>query len=383
LDGEINYLLYLLTRLNIMKIALLITGLGMGGAENQVVNLADRFAALGHSVLIIGLTGKAVVLPKNSSVLVVCLGIGTTQFDFWFAYLHARRLLRVFKPDVVHSHMVHANLFARLLRLSVPMLRLICTAHSCYEGGFARMWAYRLTDFLADMNSNVSQEAADSSIRRGAVSPRKIMAVYNGIDCDRFRFDAMARAKLRATLNLPEGAYALLAVGRFTDAKDYPNLLTAFAALCSARNDCMLWIVGGGAQQPIFETQAKELGIAHKVVFLGMRRDVSALMSAADILVLSSAWEGFGLVVAEAMACERLVVATDAGGVREVIGDVGWLVQIRDSAKLASAIKSAMSIDAKERFARGRAGRERVTRLYSLDASVARWLEIYHGNFSA
>lgn len=361
-----------------MKIALLITGLGMGGAENQVVSLADRFSALGHSVLLIALTGTAVVLPQNASVQVECLGMAKTPLSLWSACCHARRLLRVFKPDVVHSHMVHANIFSRLLRLCTSMPRLICTAHSSNErGGAALTIAYRSTDFLADMTTNVSQEAVNCSIQRGTVSPRKVVAVYNGIDCDYFYFDPLARANLRAELKLSAGAYALLAVGRFDEAKDYFNLLAAFALLCRERTDCELWIAGGGAEQPIYEAHAKELGIDRKVMFLGVRRDIPALMSASDIFVLSSAWEGFPLVVAEAMACERLVVATDAGGVREMVGDIGWLVPIRDSIKLANAINEAMNIDAKAKDAIGHAARDWIMKHYSLDKAVANWLAIY------
>jgi glycosyltransferase involved in cell wall biosynthesis len=219
-----------------MKIALVITGLGMGGAENQVVNLADQFAALGHRVLLIALTGEAVVLPRNSAVEVKCLGMTKTPLGFWSAYRHAGHLLREFKPDVVHSHMVHANIFSRLLRLSVPMPRLICSAHSSDEGGAGRMWAYRLTDSLADITSNVSQDAVNSSIRRGAVQLRKIIVVPNGIDCDRFQFSSVARSTLRANLNLPEGCQALLAVGRFTDvvccAMPNPGRLRAVDCWC-------------------------------------------------------------------------------------------------------------------------------------------------------
>jgi glycosyltransferase involved in cell wall biosynthesis len=371
-----------LARKRMMKIALVITGLGMGGAENQVVNLADRFAALEHPVLLIALTGDAVVLPRNPAVKVMCLGMSKTPWGLWSAWRRAAGLLRDFRPDVVHSHMVHANIFCRLLRMAVSMPRLICSAHSSDEGGAARMVAYRLTDGLADMSSNVSQDAVDASIQRGAVRRQKIIAVPNGIDCDRFQFNAVARSTLRARLNLPDGHQAILAVGRFTEAKDYSNLLTSFASLCEVRGNCRLWIAGAGDQQPVFEAQARRLMIDSKVLFLGMRRDIHDLMSAADVFVLSSAWEGLPLVVGEAMACERLVVSTDAGGIREWLGGLGFVVPTRHSAALAAALRQALEMEVQEKEAQGRVARQRVVQRYSLGAVVDNWLEIYAGNFN-
>jgi glycosyltransferase involved in cell wall biosynthesis len=366
-----------------MRIAFLVTGLEMGGAESQVVNLADRFAALGHSVLLISMSGSdaVVVLPQNYSVQLECLGMAKTLSGFYRAYRRAHDLVRAFAPDVLHSHMVHANVFARLLRLRTRVPRLICSAHNTNEGGTSRMWAYRLTDALADMTTNVSQEAVDCFIRRGAVLPRKIMTIHNGIDCERFRFDGVLRTSLRASLRLPEHVQVLLAVGRFCEAKDYPNLLNAFAALCAQHADCVLWIAGRGTQERLFE-QAKTLGIDERVNFMGLRRDIPALMCAADIFVLSSAWEGLPLVVGEAMSCERVVVSTDAGGIREWLGNVGYVVPTRDSAALAAALLRSLGLSFAEKSAQGRAARERIVGHYSLTAVASRWFEVYQGNYA-
>lgn len=364
-----------------MKIAFVTTSLGMGGAENQVVMLADRFAALGYTVMIISLTGETVLLPQHASVTVEALSMRRNPISFAVAYRHARQLLRQFQPDVVHSHMVHANIFARLLRVTVPMPRLICTAHNTNEGGAARMLAYRLTDRLADITTNVSEEAVKCFIERNAVQPHRIVAVHNGIDCDRFSFDAKARRQLRVEMGVQEGTQVLLAVGRFSEQKDYANLLSAFASVFRRRPDCVLWIAGSGEQKSQCEQRANELGIVDKVRFLGLRRDIPSLMSAADIFVLSSAWEGLPLVIGEAMACERIVVSTDAGGIGEWLGNTGYVVPTRDSNALSAALLQALDLQEDARLAQGRAARERVLQHYSLAATVSRWLAIYQGRY--
>lgn len=364
-----------------MKIAFVTTSLGMGGAENQVVTLADRFASLGNTVLIISLTGDAVVLPQHPGVSVETLNMVRTPLSFAAAYRRARRLLMKFQADVVHSHMVHANIFARLMRMTVRMPRLICTAHNTNEGGAARMLAYRVTDRLADITTNVSEEAVRCFIERNAVEPHRIVAVHNGIDCDRFAFNAEARRRLRSEFGVQESTQVLLAVGRFSEQKDYANLLAAFATVSAARGDCLLWIAGSGEQQQQYVQRARDLGIADRVRFLGIRRDIPFLMSASDIFVLSSAWEGLPLVIGEAMACERIVVSTDAGGIGEWLGNTGYVVPTRNSTALSEALLQALDMHEEARSAQGRAARERVLQRYSLATIVSRWLAIYQGRY--
>jgi glycosyltransferase involved in cell wall biosynthesis len=102
-------------------------------------------------------------------------------------------------------------------------------------------------------------------------------------------------------------------------------------------------------------------------------------MSACELFVLSSAWEGFGLVVAEAMAYERPVVATDCGGVREVVGDCGTLVSPRDPEAFAIAIEKTLSMTQPQKKAVGYSARQRVVARYSIDAMAERYLAVYRG----
>ncbi|WP_411684832.1 glycosyltransferase [Aeromonas caviae] len=360
-----------------MNITLIITGLGMGGAERQVCDLADQFANKGHSVLLISMTGDTVNRPQSVNIKIEELNMAKTPLGFIKAYLQARQLIQQFKPDVVHSHMVHANLFARLLRLTGKIKRLICTAHNTNEGGRGRMLAYRLTDVLCDLSTNVSQEAADIYVKRGAAPASRIVAMPNGIDTARFTFNPECRASLRQQLQLSDNTPLILAVGRLTAAKDYPNLLTAFSQLPAEFSHTQLAIIGIGEEQANIETFAAQLGLTTRVHFLGLQRNVHEWMSAADIFVLSSAWEGFGLVVAEAMACQRVVVATDCGGVKEVVGECGILVPPRDHLALADGINTALQMSSDEIEMIGAAARDRIVTRYSLSAQTERWLSLY------
>ena len=360
-----------------MRILYIITGLGMGGAERQVVDLADSFNCLGNEVAIIALTGEVICKPANENIKVFELGLKKNIFSIVNATLKLRKLVLDFKPDVVHSHMVHANIFTRLLRLIAPVPVLVCTAHNTEEGGWLRMLAYRLTDSLADISTNVSHEAVISFVNKKAVKKGGMIVVYNGIDIDRFKFSNVNREVKRSELALSSSHQLLLAVGRFDEAKDYPNLLKAFSQLIIDNRNLKLAIIGTGYLKSEMMQLCIELSISENVIFLGRQNNVHEWMSAADCYVLSSAWEGFGLVVAEAMACERVVVATDCGGVAEVLGSDGYLCPIKDSESLAKKIQMVLGLDDVDLHKRGVRARNRIVHNYSLSNSVAQWKRIY------
>lgn len=347
----------------------------MGGAEHVVVNLADALSERGHQVKIAYLTGEALVLPRSLEVEVISIGMSSSK-DVLKAYVKLRALVKKMKPDVVHSHMYHSNLLARLLRLSINVPKLFCTSHSKKEGGQLRMLAYRFTDKLADISTNVSQEAVDSFVQRGIVKPNRMITVANGINTQQFYFDRNARTIKRQELKI-DGIKVILAVGRIHQAKDYPNLLNAIVSLKGMRQDFMVLIVGDGPLREEMTSLAESLGVTDFVRFLGIRRDIPALMSASDVFTLSSSWEGFGLVVAEAMACERVVVATDCGGVKEVVGSKGFLVEPRNTELLAIELNKALNLSVAERSTLGSAARQRIIDNYSLDANVEAYLELY------
>jgi glycosyltransferase involved in cell wall biosynthesis len=359
-----------------MRIAFVITGLNVGGAEKMVTSLADAMAARGHEVMIAYLTGSAKVLPSDASIVLVGLGLSSAR-QAASAFWRLRTVLRDFQPDVVHSHMVHANILARLVRLCTPIPRLICTAHNTDEGGALRMLAYRLTDRLADLSTNVSQEAVATFERRKAVRRGRMLAVTNGVSTSTFSYDPSARSRIRQELGIQDFTTVILAVGRMEEQKDYPNLFRAVAQMIRDKRDFVVCIAGDGPLRGSLEALLQELGIASHVRLLGVRRDIPHLLSAADIFVLSSAWEGMPLVTLEAMSSERVVVATDCGGVREVLDGAGYLVQPRDSRALADALMRAMSLSAPERQAMGRSARERIQRDYSLDRVISNWSSLY------
>ncbi|UBX52503.1 glycosyltransferase [Acinetobacter pseudolwoffii] len=352
-----------------MKILYVITGLSLGGAEKVVTELADKMVLKGHEVKIAYLTGKVSVKPNSEQIEIIALGLNSIV-DLLKASLRYRQLIKTYKPDIVHAHMVHANIFTRLNRIGCSIPRLLCTAHSSNEGGQARMIAYRVTNFLSNFNSNVSEQATQSLIQKGAFSPDNLHTVYNGVDLNKFNKLVLHQQQ--------KDKVKILAVGRFSEAKDYPNLLHAIAILRDQTNtEFHLEIAGDGELRPILEALIQKLRLEQQVTLLGKRADIPDLLCQADIFVLASVFEGLPTVVLEAMACQCYVIATDCGGTSEIMGDTGQLVPIKNSQALADAMQRALSLSATERQQNNQKARLLIENTFSLEASVNTWLTYY------
>ena len=361
-----------------MRILYLVTSLGIGGAEKQVIDIAERMAARGHAVALISLKHAEEEWPVKIPVL--RLNLPKTLPGVWRGLGFAKKFLAIFNPDILHSHTFPANIFARLLRLLGSSAIVLNTIHNVYEGGRFRMEAYRLTGYLTDRVTAVSTVAAERFVRLGAVSARKMSVLTNGVDTMAFKPDRSRRKRTRLEMQAGD-CFIWLAIGRIVEAKDYPNLLRAFAQVHNANRNTELWIAGEGDANAILQhltaNENETPLLTSSVRLLGLRRDISSLLDAADAFVLSSSWEGMPLALAEAMSMEKPVVATNVGGVSELIGDAGEIVSPRDYDALAVAMRNIMAMTRIERRALGVAARQRIERSFSIEAKLGQWADLY------
>lgn len=360
-----------------MRILYVLTSLGIGGAEKQVMDLAERMSAQGHKVSFLVLKHSTEEWPIKGTVL--RLNLAKTPASLLRGLRFARSFLALARPDIVHSHTFPANLFARLLLAKSPQdlnrPKLINTIHNIYEGGWHRILLYRLTDRWVDKVTAVSSAAAERFMHLHAVSRLKMTVLTNGVDAEHFNPDRARRRRVRNQMLL-DREFVWLVVGRLAPAKDYPNLLRAFHKLLQVKPEAQLWIAGEGNPADLkldFEMAQTNPAIR----WLGLRRDVVELLDAADGFVLSSAWEGLPIALAEAMAMTKTVVATDVGGVRELVGDAGFLVPPQNSNELANAMLRAMSTSMDRRRFLEAAARSRIRQYFSLQSKAAEWEKLY------
>lgn len=356
-----------------MKILYIITGLGQGGAERVVCDLADSMFEKNNEVKIIYLVGNILTRPTSNDIELIKVDLNHV-LNLPKACLKISQIIKNYKPDIVHSHMIHANILSRLIRTVVPMNKLISTAHSSNEGGLIRMIAYRLTNRLSDFTSNVSDVAVSAYEKNRAVPKGSMKTVYNGVNFKKFIYDKHAKQSVLEELNIDSSYKMILAVGRFNEAKNYPNLLKSISLLKKKYSqNIKLVIAGDGELRSDIEALIDFLDLKKDVLLLGRRNDINRLMSACDVFVLSSDYEGLPTVLIEAMACQANVVSTDVSGAREIINIYGEIVAIDNSDELALGISKALSLDSNNI-----SGYKYAKSKFDLNIISEQWLRIYN-----
>jgi glycosyltransferase involved in cell wall biosynthesis len=361
------------------RVVLLSTNLARGGAETQVAGLARGLKRRGWDVSVISMLEPTAFQDELAAAGVAVFslnmqpGVASPR-----GFLRLLGLLRQIRPQVLHSHMFHANLLARLARLFYPAPVLISTLHSIAESGREsgeikwRDRLYRLTDSLADVTVAVCNAVAERHSDARAVSKKRLRVIPNGVDTRVFRPDAELRERTRRELGLGT-EFAWLAVGRLMWKKGYETMLRAFAE----EGRGLLLIAGSGPQEKELEELAGELGVHAR--FLGPRDDVPELMAASDGFVQSSMVEGLPLALLEAGASGLPAVVSDAGGVSEVVldGRTGLVVPLGNPQALGAAVSRLVDMPAEQRRKLGEAAREHVMANFDLDVVVTRWEALY------
>lgn len=370
-----------------MRILYVITGLHKGGAEGQLLELCGRMQRRGHQLEVI------TALPASGYADdIKAMGIPVSSLEVKLGSLNplavprlARHVWR-FRPHVVHSMMVHSNLLTRLTRLVSPEPVLVNTALGVSESSAPdvsarpRELAYSVTDFLADMTTQVSEVCAARYVDIRAVPGRKMRVVPCGVDSTKFcRFDEAGRRAARTEFGVPEDGFTWLSVGRFTTDKDQPTLLSAFDVVRRAEPTARLIIKGVGALEEALRRQISALSLDAHARLLTDRIAMERLLNTGDACVLSSVREGMPTVLLEAAGCGLPIVATDVGGNPEVarVGQNGFIVPPRNPLALADAMLKLMRLSAAERQTMADAGRRLVEASYDFEIVTTQYERLY------
>ncbi|TDF40089.1 glycosyltransferase [Streptomyces sp. WAC05374] len=287
-----------------MKVLHVITGLGIGGAEQQLSLLLPHMSGVRSSVVTLTNPGPVADALRAAGVPVAHLGMrGNRDLS---ALPRLTRLIRHGAFDVVHTHLYRACVYGRLAAKLAGVRAVVATEHSL---GAAQIEGRRLSRgaralYLASERLGTSTVAVSDTVARRladwGVRPGRIRVVPNGIDVERFAYDPRARRAVRERLGLPPGAYVVGGVGRLAPGKRFGTLIRAVAAVPGAR----LLLVGEGEERERLERLARECGVADRVVWAGgvPAHGLPGLLSAMDLFVSTSADEAFGLAIVEALA---------------------------------------------------------------------------------
>jgi glycosyltransferase involved in cell wall biosynthesis len=357
-----------------MRIAHVLSSLAMGGQERVALDLAAAQVKRGHDVAAISLAplphGALAGAFETSGVAIHSVPKGAS-FDGGLI-VRLAKLLRRERIDVVHTHnpqpLAYGAPAGRLARTGI-----VHTKHGANPDRGRRLWLRRATGHLAHAYVAVSEATAEIARANRECAPSRLHVIANGVDLEAYRPDEVARREVRSELGIPADAYVLGTVGRVSLEKDHALLVRAAGPLLGP--GLRLVIAGDGAELANVRTAAR--AFEPWVVLTGVRHDAPRVLASFDAFVLSSRSEGLPLALLEAMACALPIVATDVGGVADVVdhGRAGVLVPPRDEEALRRAMARLVGDRgaAAELGARARAR----SRRYDAAAVVDRYMDLY------
>ncbi|KOV98699.1 glycosyl transferase [Streptomyces sp. NRRL B-1140] len=365
-----------------MRALHIITGLGVGGAEQQL-RLLLRHLPVDCDVVTLTNPGAVAEGLTADGVRVTHLGMGGNR-DL-AALPRLVRLIRAGGYDLVHTHLYRACVYGRLAARLAGVRAVVATEHSLGDSQMEGRdltagvrGLYLASERLGSATVAVSPTVAERLKHWGVPAPR-IEVVPNGIDLDRFRFDPERRAQARRYFGLPEDAWVVGGVGRLTAGKRFDVLVRALALL---PDECRLLLVGGGPEEHALRRTAHEAGVAERVVFTGERPyvrddspgpDLPSLTSAMDLLASPSTEEAFGLAAVEALAAGLPVLYASCPAIEDVRPSAAAGARcVRGGPEAyARAMTEARAAGARPR------GVSEVARHYSITHCAARLTDVY------
>ena len=362
-----------------VRVVFLITELNIAGAEKVVARTATHLSKDRYRVLVSCLYGPGPVAGEIRAASIPVMDLeAQSKWDLRVVY----RLFRLLKREniqILHSHLFHANLLGRIAGKMAGVPIVISTRHSVDIGGRGREWINRWTKRWTDVTIAVSDQACEAERRWSGTKSGEIVTIYDGIKTEAFeRADLQESKELKRKLGIESDAPVIGMIARFHRAKGHSYLMEAMPYILDQFPKAKVLLIGGGELRPTIKEKVQKLGLTDSIIFTGIRQDIPRILSALDLFVLPSLWEGLGIAILEAMAAGLPVVATRVGGIPEVVEDrvTGLLVPPRDPEALAKAIIALLQ-DRERAKDMGRAGRERVEKHFSVERMVQQTEALY------
>lgn len=382
------------------KICFIITRLVAGGAQKVVLDLIHSLSKESQNIYLISgpETGREgsfwhlahKILPDNKILKCPYLVRNVNPFKDIRAYFWLKRKMRKLEIDIVHTHTSKAGVIGRLAAYSLNTPVIIHSTHGLIynvdanipgvKGRIAISIFKRLEIFVGKFTSHLitlSENETGDAIKLKLINSSAVSAVSNGILLDSF-------SKIKREPNSWKSRHVRLGIaGRLNAEKGHDILIRAVRNLCEKFPGISLKIAGDGPLLKDLQSLVNECGLSENVIFCGFLEDMAAFLEEIDIFVLSSHYEGFGIVLVEAMAAGLPIVATDVGGVREVLNDGqnSIIVPSGSEGELTLGIEYFLQ-NPSIAYDYGRHGREAAIKKYSLSKMVDAHRDIYNSFYT-
>ena len=370
-----------------LRILYVIENLYFGGGERafaQIINSLDKNK---YKIYVACLSGGLFAEKVKDSATILPLSLRNR-----FAPLVIYQLAKIMKEkniEIVHSQGARADFFARIASKIAKVLATISTNPMPVER-FNVGWLSKVIYNILDRFSErfvyrfivVSEALKHRLIEKHKISPQKIVRIYNGIEVEEYNAKLESVCKIRNEFNISPEARLVGTIGRLVLEKGLTYFMQAIRDIVEGdlyiANKVKFLIVGEGYLKRELESLARKLDIKKNVIFTGFRKDIKAILQDLDILVLSSILEGHPIILLEAMAMAKPIVATNIEGMNEIVidGVTGMLVPPKDSHALAQAIVCLLK-DNKKAQEMGQAARLIAEEKFSLSDKIEQYRQLY------
>lgn len=306
----------------------------------------------------------------------------------WIAMAKLISFLRKEKIDIIHSQGVRADVFARVAsKLSGNKIEVINTVQMLVEGydvNIIRKKMYcaidRFTERFVSRFIVVSENLKERLNKDHQISKQNIVKIYNGIETHEYHnlYSKDIVRRIRGEFNVEDTEFLICSVGRMVWQKGFEFLINAIPEVIRVIPNAKFMFVGDGPLRGKLGALSEELGVRDRIVFAGFRNDINDILSAIDLLVVPSLLEGFPMIILEAMAIAKPIIATNIDGITEQIidGENGNLVSPRDHSALAEAILRLIQ-DKELSIKLGVSARKKVEQEFSVEKMVAETEKVY------
>ncbi len=363
----------------------IVNSLTVGGAEQFVVNMLryhDRSRYFPVCICLRSPLGTHLeTAVKQMGVPLYFLEVSNKPLR-WIHNKNLNYLFNKYNPSIVHTHLSGIR-YAYFLSIKHRTPVRVHTIHSVSHeeiGSGSNRWV-RILAFKYRVGSFVPVAISEEVARTfqtiyGRPSP---VIIPNGIPTEDFSCDLKQRIEIRRMLGAGDRTIVFIHVGRFAPVKNHELLVGAFATLCMQEQvPISLWLVGEGELRGAIQEKVQQLGIGHRVQFLGVRHDIPHLLCAADVFVFPSLWEGNPLSVMEAMAAGLPVIASRVGGIPELVEDgvSGILIPSENLQELTAAMRLLIR-DERQRHRMSASARQRAVERFDMRHTVRAYEALY------
>lgn len=366
----------------------------MGGAERQIMDYFNYIDYNNYSVIwavkqnnfseyLTNLPVKITEMPNTDNE-----GILKKFFKFYRFFksskpdciIFSQFWLRSFSlPEILAGYLIaKGNIFMVIHDCALPYEQYKSRKHFCFLPGFGFEWRrerlfQKMLVFLIKKTIPVSKKVKEYLINFHKYPHDKIRLAYHGIDTNKFSPSLNKRLRLRSNLDIPAGSVIILSTSRLDKIKRLDRLIEVFSIIAKQKSNIYLVFAGAGSELDNLQSQVNTLGnnIKERIRFLGFQKDISGLLQGSDIFALSSDSEGLSLSLLEAMSCGLICIATECGGVPEVIDNNknGFLVEV-SSQGLIQGLRKALDLTEEEKKRISNNARKTMEKKFNLQNNV-------------